>query len=196
MKLLESLYSYFCLLTTYNFKKNLLHLSVPTRPIGKTNRKNCFILDIVWKAPKLSLSSGASSQQFLRNIFRWSLRGARNIVKKNTAQINTNIILSVSFLYKKIYYITNIALKNHKCVINIVKRHRWEKRSSHFICNTCCAPANSVVIGGLHFRSHFTLTMVHGSRNMEISLEKLVLHLPWKVKAKFLTILRIMKMSI
>jgi hypothetical protein len=53
-------------------------------------------------------------------------------------------ILSVFFLYTKIYYITNIALKNLKCNINIVKRLRG-RSSNYFTCNTCGAPA---IFGG------------------------------------------------
>jgi hypothetical protein len=50
-----------------------------------------------------------------------------------------NIILSVFFLYKKIYYLTNIALRIPKCKINIVKRHRG-RSSNYFTCNPCGAP--------------------------------------------------------
>jgi hypothetical protein len=50
------------------------------------------------------------------------------------------IIPSDFFLYKKIYHITNIALKNPKWKINIVKRHRG-RSSNYFTCNPCGAPA-------------------------------------------------------
>jgi hypothetical protein len=54
---------------------------------------------------------------------------AKGIIKKYDAHyVIQNIIPSVFFMYKKINYITNIALKNLKYVINIVKRHQWKKQ--------------------------------------------------------------------
>jgi hypothetical protein len=64
---------------------------------------------------------------------------AHKILSKIRQKLIQNI-LSVFFLYKKIYYITNIALKNLKCKINIVKRHRG-RSSNYFTCNPCGAAA-------------------------------------------------------
>jgi hypothetical protein len=65
---------------------------------------------------------------------------AHEILSRIRHKLIQNIILSVLFLYKKIYYITNIALENPKCKINIVKRHRG-RSSNYFTCNPCGAPA-------------------------------------------------------
>jgi hypothetical protein len=45
---------------------------------------------------------------------------AHEILSKIRHKLIQNIILSVLVLYKKICYISNIALENQKCVINIV----------------------------------------------------------------------------
>jgi hypothetical protein len=63
---------------------------------------------------------------------------AHEILSKIRHKLIQNIILSVFFLYKKICYISNIALENQKCVINIVKRHRG-RSSNYFTCTTCGA---------------------------------------------------------
>jgi hypothetical protein len=56
------------------------------------------IFGIHWRPPnKLTPSFGASSHQFWRNKFKWSLQGARNIIK-NTAQINIKYH-SIHFLF-------------------------------------------------------------------------------------------------
>jgi hypothetical protein len=61
---------------------------------------------------------------------------AHEILSKIRYKLIQNIILSVFFLYKNICYITNKALENQKCVINIVKRHRG--RSSNYFTFTIC----------------------------------------------------------
>jgi hypothetical protein len=61
-----------------------------------------------------------------------------------------NIILSIFFLFQKIYYITNITLKNQKCVINIVKAPPMAEAATMFTITPVVHLRDLVVIGGLH----------------------------------------------
>jgi hypothetical protein len=106
------------------------------------------------------------------------------ILSKIRHKFIQNIILSVFFLYKKVYYIINIALKNQKCVINIVKCHLGGS-SNYFTSNTCGAPAK---FGG-DWKSPLDFVMDDTENVMNIPLDchcicKVYLNLPYEIRRK------------
>jgi hypothetical protein len=96
------------------------------------------ILNEDLQARKLHLSAPARTSFDVTNSNE--VYKAHEILSRIRHKLIQNIIISVFFLHKKIYYITNRALKNPKCKKNVVKRHRG-KCSNYFTCNPCGAPA-------------------------------------------------------